>query len=390
LKQTPSAQNSADRRPVVLLFFRYFSRQFEATGPTQSLRRMIEALSGRFRFRVVTIAPPGEPEMQWGEEFGHERIAVAKGLRGVVQQWRLMRSTRFDLALHNSFFDPQMTIAVLVLRKLRLIPRRPTIVAPRGELNPGALALKSPRKRAYLASARFLGLLDEVHLQATDDREKATTKQKLPHARSILTAPNLRLIEPLPRHVPREPAEPLRIAFLSRVDPMKNLDLALDLLAQSGASVRFDIIGPTFNPAYWARCRKLIEAMPANVPVRYLETVPPEQVVETLAGYDLMLLPTAGENYGHAIVDSLFAGTPVLVSDRTPWRGLATARAGADLPLEDRPAWIDWIRRFSTMGEAELLQWRAGARAYVEQAFSNDVDRAKVEQCLATAMEKRP
>ena len=377
-----------DERPVVLVFFRYFSVPFEANGPTQSLRRMIDALGDRFRFRVVTIAVPGEAPMHWGEEFGHERIAVAKGLRGVLQQWRLFRSTPHDLGLHNSFFDPQLTIAVLAMRKLGLIPRRPAIVAPRGELNPGALQLKSPRKRAYLKLARALGLIRGIHLQATDAAEEATIRSVLPHARSVLTAPNIRSTEPLPAHSTRAPGGPLRIAFLSRVDPMKNLDVALGLLARSGSEASFDIIGPTYDPQYWARCRKLIDTMPSGIPVRYLGPVRPEQVVATLAGYDLMLLPTAGENYGHAIVDSLMAGTPVLVSDRTPWRGLAEARAGADLPLEDEGQWLGWIRRFAAMDEAELAGWRAGARRFVENALKTGDDRRKVAESLAGAIGK--
>lgn len=377
-----------DGRPVVLLFYRYFSPRFEATGPTQSLRRLVNALGDRFRFRVVTIADGDEEEMRWGEAFGAERIAVARGPKGIAQQRRLIAETPFDLALHNSFFDPQMTIAVLAMRKLALIPRKPTIVAPRGEMNAGALALKSPRKRAYLAFARATGLLDDIHLQASDETEAAAVRRAIPEAESILLSPNVRVIEPLPEFELRKAGEPLRIAFLSRVDPMKNLDLALTMLSRTTAPVRFDIIGPTFNPQYWAKCKALIEAMPASVPVRYLGPVAADQVVPTLAGYDLMLLPTAGENYGHAIVDSMLAGTPVLVSDRTPWRGLAERRAGADLPLGEDSAWLGWIERFALMNETELMAWRSGARSFVEAALRAEAHGDAIARSFEAALAK--
>lgn len=385
-----SAAPADDQRPVILLFYRYFSPSYDATGPTQSLRRMAAALGGQFRFRVVTLAFDGEPQCRWGEAFGIERIAVAPGLRGLVQLWKLVRTIPHDLAIHNSFFDPLMTIAVLLMRKLRLIPRRPTLVAPRGEFSPGALAIKPVRKRSYLGFVRMLGLENDVHLQATDPVERKIMEQVLPSARSILEAPNIRSLEPLPPHSSRAPGEPLRVAFLSRIDRMKNLDFALKLLAASGAQIRYDVIGPRFNPAYWAECRKLIAAMPPNVTVKPLGPVPADQVVSTLARYDLMLLPTAGENYGHAIVDSLVAGTPVLISDRTPWRGLAEARAGVDLPLSDEQSWLDWIRNFAAMPAEEMDDWRSGARRYAAAALSTDLDSAKLSETFRRAIAAGP
>ena len=60
-----------------------------------------------------------------------------------------------------------------------------------------------------------------------------------------------------------------------------------------------------------------------------------EKLHALLHEYDVMLLPTLGENFGHAIIEALDAGLPVVISDRTPWRNLEQAGVGADLPLED-------------------------------------------------------
>ncbi len=84
-----------------------------------------------------------------------------------------------------------------------------------------------------------------------------------------------------------------------------------------------------------------------------------------LAGYHLLVLPTRGENFGHVILEALLAGCPVLVSDQTPWRGLASRRAGWDLPLAapdrfraavdevvamDGPTFADWSSRAVAFG----------------------------------------
>ena len=380
----------ADERPLVLLFFRYFNPDYEASGPTQSLLRMIAALSESFRFRVVSVALPHEAAGTWQEVLGVERMALRRGLGGLADLRRLLRRGAHELAVLNSFFDPLLTIATLAMRKLRLIPRRPVLLAPRGEFSPGALAINAGRKSAYLGVARRLGLADDLHIQATNEAEAEAIRAALPNAPSILIGPNIRTLEPIPAHPRRVPGSPLRIAFLSRIDIKKNLDLAIRLLGSSGARAGFDVIGPVTNAGYWAKCESMLAGLPSTVTARYVGQVDPGEIVATLAEYDLMLLPTAGENYGHVIVDSLLAGTPVLISDRTPWRGLADARAGADLPLDDEASWLDWIRRFEAMGDPELGAWRAGARAYVERALSDGDDREMVAQCLARAIAEIP
>jgi hypothetical protein len=116
--------------------------------------------------------------------------------------------------------------------------------------------------------------------------------------------------------------------------------------------------------------------------------IPPDEVVERLAGYDLMILPTGGENYGHAIVDSFVAGTPVMISDQTPWRDLESHRAGIDLPLSETEQWLRWLRRFGAMEANELALWRAGARQHGERSIGSTEAAAEMEECLKIAMEK--
>ena len=87
-----------------------------------------------------------------------------------------------------------------------------------------------------------------------------------------------------------------------------------------------------------------------------------------MAGYDLMFMPTLGENFGHAIFEALGAGTPVLISDRTPWRNLEARRAGFDLSLDDPAAFAAAIDRTAAQTPDERARWRDGARAEAERA----------------------
>lgn len=50
--------------------------------------------------------------------------------------------------------------------------------------------------------------------------------------------------------------------------------------------------------------------------------------------YDALYLPTTGENFGHAILESFMNSRPVIISDRTPWQNLTAKNIGYDIPLD--------------------------------------------------------
>src|SRR4029077_18366186 len=119
--------------------------------------------------------------------------------------------------------------------------------------------------------------------------------------------------------------------FLSRITRKKNLHIALELLQQVDGSVTFDIYGPVIDPAYWRECVAVIERMPPNVAVTYRGAIAHDDVASALSGYHFFLLPTASENFGHAIVEALAAGCPLVTSDQTPWTALRQRGIGWDL-----------------------------------------------------------
>ncbi|MFL5580748.1 MAG: glycosyltransferase, partial [Gemmatimonadaceae bacterium] len=137
---------------------------------------------------------------------------------------------------------------------------------------------------------------------------------------------------------------------------------------------------------YWGECRAAIAELPPNVRVSYRGVVPPEAARAALAAHDVLLQPSLGENYGHVIVEALSAGCPVVVSDRTPWRGLASARAGLDVPLEDPGALRAALERFRDMDEATFDSWAAGARALAERVMVDDDTTARTRTLLARAV----
>lgn len=144
---------------------------------------------------------------------------------------------------------------------------------------------------------------------------------------------------------------------------MKNLDGALEILKGVTDDVDFFIYGTKEDEQYWNDCQRLIAELPANVRAEYLGSVTPDKVVTTLSQYDVLLLPTLGENFGHVVFESLTAGCPVLLSDRTPWRDLSSSKAGYDIALEDLSGIRSAISQFAKMDKVEFSEWSNGAWA---------------------------
>ena len=170
---------------------------------------------------------------------------------------------------------------------------------------------------------------------------------------------------------------------------MKNLDYALSLLARVSVPCRFDIFGPLEDAATWQRCLALIDTLPPHIEARHAGLLSQNEVFAAMARYDLLLLPTLGENFGHAILEALAAGTPVLISDRTPWRALQDKQAGWDLPLDEPGAFIDAIEEASRWSPERRDQMRAGARALAE-SVSGASQADRLAASLAEASGLRP
>ena len=351
----------------------------DSAGPNQSVRGLCTALSDSFDFRIVARDRPFGSENSVADAGGdwHDRgyakfrycqVAPMKGASGLR---RILRETPHELLIANGFFDREFTLPALFMRRAGMVPKAPTIVSTRGEFAGGALGLKSGRKRAMMALARRAGLHRDVWLHGTSAAEAADIERGYPFSRGVLVAPNVRVLRALPP-MP-EPAAgdaPLRLAFVGRVSPVKNLDYAIRALRDVKTRVSYDIFGPVQDAGYWATCQELIADLPEHVTVTHKGEVANEQITEVLAAYDLLYLPTKGENFGHAILDALEAGVPALISDQTPFRGLEAQEAGFDLPLDDPAGFARAIDRFAALASPLRDRWRNASRRLAERTVS--------------------
>lgn len=218
-----------------------------------------------------------------------------------------------------------------------------------------------------MSGIALASLYRDAHWHASTDEERSAIAQLAPRLDqphpTIHVACDIASAGAAPVDAPSPLSDGLpRLVFFSRISPKKNLDFALRALARLETPMALDIIGPVEDQDHWAACRQLIGAMPQHR-ITYRGSITPAEVGATLAHYDLFLFPTKSENFGHVIQEAFAAGLPVLVSDQTPWRGLAGAGAGWDLPL-DEAQFADALRTLVAMSPAERIAMRDAARRF--------------------------
>jgi len=368
--QSPRLLRHEDIRPRILVFTDWYLPGYKSGGPVRTIANVVEAFGDAVDFRIVTRDRDfgdysSYKDVQtngWSQSpVGKAQVCYLSKLSIRIIRRRVYE-TKPDIIYLNSFFSA-FSRAILLLRLVGLIPPTGIILAPRGEFSPGALRLKPLRKRLYLFLTRKLRLLGDILWQASSELERAQIE------RTADTCPRVQIARNLPERMPRLSSADhhkfpgsCRLAFLSRISPIKNLEHLLRLITGITGEVCLDIYGPIEDRAYWRKCEYAIARMPSSTTVRYCGPVFHDEVMATIAKYDFLVLPTLGENFGHSIFEALAAGRPVLISDQTPWRGLAAKNAGWDLPLADAGGWKAALQAIVEMDQSRFDQLSAGAR----------------------------
>jgi glycosyltransferase involved in cell wall biosynthesis len=165
--------------------------------------------------------------------------------------------------------------------------------------------------------------------------------------------------------------ESLRLLFLSRLHPKKQLEVllkALSLLHTASPDLlwQLDIAGYG-EPAYLASLQKLAERLNISHRCRWLGHVQGDAKTCLLQQADWFLLPSAAENFGIAVVEAMAAGTPVIVSPQVAVADLILS-AGAGLVCPSDPPSLCQVLLSNYQGPSSAM--RLAARTLAETTFS--------------------
>lgn len=353
-------------------------------GPIRSIDAMLSSAGSSHEIFVLTnnyetgtsgrlISDNG----RWVSQGNSKVLYLDRGFRSLFRG--IQRSLRLypDVIYANSLFSPRTSIIFQILCRL---PGKPTLaLAPRGELDPGALAIRSKKKRAYLKWTEKAKLLDNIIWHASSEIEAKNIRDAIPNAERIIVRENdtqLPSVAYRPRtekgedrwgRVDEARRSVLKAVFFSRLSQKKGLDVALKALHSVRCRVDLDVFGPEEDLAYVARCRKLSNLLPEHINVRFMGPIKPSRTRSVLAEYDLKLFPTAAENFAHVIAECLSVACPVMCTDATPWSPHLYAGGGVVVPTQNPVDWADAIESYARGGRCF---WRS-ARQSAADAYDN-------------------
>lgn len=376
-----------EKKKKVVCVLDYFVPGYKAGGPIKTIDNMIRHLSDDFVFFIIardrdiqSDTPYDGVDVDRWNVYGNAFVYYASPSRfsyfGIK---KIMSEVDFDIIYLNSFFSPRATFFPLVCRKLVFFSgNAPLVIAPRGEFSQGALRIKTLKKSIYLFFVRAFDLYGgAVIWQASSEYEKADIiKVMNVKGDNVIIAPDLLVMN---KEVPpnygdyvefKKSRNGLNIVFLSRVSPIKNLLYLIELLQSVTSNVFLDVYGPLEDTKYWGMCLAAADLLSDNVRFEYMGSVEPAVVGSKFSNYDLFAFPTFGENFGHVIFEALQVGTPVLVSDKTPWQPSDGNELNI-IPLEFRHSWVEKIEEYSRFNSEELFELKMRAFHYAAKYYED-------------------
>jgi len=366
------------QRKKIMILIEWFIPGYKAGGPIQSCLNMCRVLKSEYDIYVFTTDKDhGEIDPYVGiatnEWITHKQLDIKiyyiNQYKNFYKQLAIeIKTIAPDFIYLNLFFSPRFIIYPLWL-KLRRIIKTTVILCPRGTLYESALSVKWYKKKPMLYLYKKSGVHHQIKFHATNGREQQAIEHFFPGS-EIVIANNLPNVnQPAFKNLQKLSGY-INCIFIARIVPIKNLLLVIKFLEKVSARVNLTIVGPEENGLYWNECKSKIHTLPKNITVTYLGAKSNNELTALLQQHHLFILPTTGENFGHAIFESFLAGRPVLISDQTPWLNLTQLNIGWDLPLDEPAAFVNCIEKAALWNQQEFDKFAIAAWKYAKE-FTN-------------------
>ena len=383
-------KNSQSKKKVILCFIKYYLPGYRSGGPVRSIVNFVEKFSDVYDIRIVCSSHDAIDNQpydniiinEWNQVGKAKVFYVSNNIIKFKKIFDLLNEPKYDVVYFNSFFTFTFSIFPLLLKYFKFIDLKSCIIAPRGQFSVNAIKIKKIKKLIYILFAKIIGLYKNVCWQASSKLELDDIKRVIGvTAKNIQIAPDLNFLKwSVHNKLPYQRKDILKIVFLSRISPMKNLDFLINTLAEVSYPLELSILGPKEDLHYWDVCKKLMDKLPNYIKVNIGGEVFPEEVQETFSKYDLFVFPTRGENFGHVIPEALSVGTPILLSNQTSWKQDKSLGIQI-LPLNENE-WIKAIEEWANLSHDKLLTRKQAALDYAKKIKLDNENSIYKNKCL--------
>ena len=290
--------------------------------------------------------------------------------------WASAHVRDYDIVHVHALFSYLPVVAARAARSAGV----PYIIRPLGTLERYGMRERRPMlKRLSLAMVESPLLRDASAVHFTSNSEAEQAKALRIPMRPAIIPLGIERASTLPA---RDFTEgPLRLLWLSRLDPKKNLGpllQAVKAVKDGGAVIQLEIAGAG-DAAYENEVRAQAQSLGLSDVVKWLGHVEGEAKSAALFRAHVFVLPSQSENFGIAVAEALASGLPCLL---TPGVAVASevAAAGAGWVVEPQTSALAEALRLIISGRPALAEMSQTAGTLAAERYSIDAMGAQLKQ----------
>jgi glycosyltransferase involved in cell wall biosynthesis len=363
--------------PKILIFIDWYKPGFKAGGPIRSISNLVSQLYTKYDFFIITrntdyletTTPYKNIKVnEWNTVDNAQVFYISKDKQNKSTFQKLIQEINPNIIYCNSLYSPMFTLTpIRIAKKLNI----KTVLAVRGMLSSGSLAVKSFKKKVFLKLMKLSGLFNKTTFHATTIDEQNDIVNTFGKKVKTIIAQNLPEKKNLAFQSKTKTVNQLKMAFVGRIAPEKNTLFAIEVLKNCKQNIELDIFGPVYNESYYEKCKEAINQLPSNIVIDYKGVLNHDLLDETLQNYHVLYLPSTGENFGHSILEGMTNSCVPVISNKTPWQNLERQKIGFDIDLNQLEKFSEIIDKLAKMNEDELNQYAKKAYDFA-QTIIND------------------
>jgi glycosyltransferase involved in cell wall biosynthesis len=360
----------------VLAFIDWYKPGYKAGGTITAFSNFVDHLEHDFEFSIITRDTDYCDSKPYSTIVSDQWNSISKSNVHYISRAKLnysrikevISNKSYEYVYVNGIFSFYFSIIPLLIFRNKSI-----IVNPHGMLSQQAFSIKKNKKLIFLKIINFLNLYHKTTFHVANEEEAQEIKKR------IKVFQEIKIANQLPRKLKDnyeiksiKKDEILRLVSIARISPEKGTKYIFEFLGEiQNNEIIFDLYGPLYDKEYWKECELLISSLPQNIKVNYRGSVDGSTINDVLKNYHFFIMPSEGENFGHAILEALSSGCPVIISDKTPWKSLESKKIGWDLSLNDPQKFIDVIEYAAGMNQKTYNEWSINAIDFAKKFCNN-------------------
>lgn len=326
-------------------------------GPVEALTNLAESIAELgHEVTVYTTNANGKVdlEVETGKEYNVDKVKVIYFQRVIGGQMSFSPSLlkrfsrevkKYDVIHIHSWWNLVTMPATWICLSKRIRP----FVSTRGTLTEYTFKHRRTLPKRIVHSLKGKKLLEQCVLLFTSNREKEEAL-KFVHAKDYYVLPNIHKF-PSPQKKMYTEWPYLKILYLGRIDPVKNLEFLLRTIVHH-LSIPYRLVMAGDGDSQYKN--QLMEMGKDTGHIEWVGHLSVDKKYEQLSDADITVLPSFTENYGNVVLESLSQGTPVLISPNVGIKDFINYHALGWVAETKEDVWADILE--SVWKEKSLLR----------------------------------